>query len=269
MTTDIFACPKPIIGMIHLKPLPGSPGWSGCLDDVIGSALEDAQAIENGGMDGALIENFGDVPYVATHVGPETVAMMAVIGSEIKRNTHLPIGVNVLRNDAGAAMAIATASKASFIRVNVHVGSAWTDQGLIEGEAYHTLRFKKMLGSGVAIMADIFVKHGTPADRRSPAEVAMDTVRRGLADYLILTGSATGIPPDLSLLKEVKQSLPDFPVFLGSGLNLSNIEEMMANFDGAIVGTAIKFGHDVSNPVDVEKVRKLFQLIKPSKNGKL
>ena len=131
---------KLLIGVVHLRPLPGSPRWRSDLQAVIESAVIDARAYERGGTHALFIENFGDVPFTKGNVGPETVAAMATAGRAIRDETKLPIGFNVLRNDACAALALCAACQGDFIRVNVHTGAMLTDQGLIEGDAYETLR---------------------------------------------------------------------------------------------------------------------------------
>ena len=123
-----FASGKPLIGMVHLLPLPGSPRWSGRMDQVIERALRDADALIGAGFDGLLLENLGDTPFWPAQVEPETVAAMSVVADRLRNHSELPLGINVLRNDARAAIAIAKATDAVFIRVNVHTGAAATDR---------------------------------------------------------------------------------------------------------------------------------------------
>src|SRR5712671_3269210 len=153
---------KLLIGVVHLQPLPGSPRWRGVLSSVIQSAVADAQAYERGGAHALFIENFGDVPFTKGSVGPETIAGMTAAGRAVRQAVKLPIGFNVLRNDARAALAICAACGGSFIRVNVHTGAMLTDQGLIEGDAFHTLRFRARISPATEIFADVHVKHAVP-----------------------------------------------------------------------------------------------------------
>ena len=162
----LFRKGRPVIGMVHLLPLPGSPR-ARALGDVRAAALADARTLARGGVDAVLVENYGDVPFTGAAVEPQVVAVMSVIAAEVRAATGLPVGINVLRNDAHSAVAVALASGASFIRVNVHVGSAETDQGHIDGKAHDTLRFRKAVGAEVAIFADVFVKHARAC--RAPA----------------------------------------------------------------------------------------------------
>ncbi|MDW8367240.1 MAG: BtpA/SgcQ family protein [Abditibacteriales bacterium] len=252
----MFRSAKPLIGMVHLLPLPGSVRFAGDLDAVVQRALEDAHALAQGGADGVLVENFGDAPF-HKYVEPHTVAAMAIVVKEVVRAVNVPVGVNVLRNDAQAALAIAAAAGARFIRVNVHTGAMVTDQGIIEGCADETLRYRKMLGADVKIFADVFVKHAAPLGMQTLEQAAKDTAYRGLADALIITGAATGEAPALDDLRRVKTAVPDVPVFVGSGVNAENIGQILSIADGVIVGTSVKGEGRAENPVDVERVRRL------------
>src|SRR5256885_2562445 len=178
---------KRLIGVVHLKPLPGSPRYQGSLEQIVKLAVADAKAYETGGADAIFIENFGDVPFTKGCVGPETIAAMAVIGRVIRGAARIPIGFNVLRNDARAALALCAACGGSFIRVNVHTGAMITDQGLIEGRAYETLRYRESICPGAQIFADVHVKHAVPLGNWSIGDSARDTMERGLADALIVS----------------------------------------------------------------------------------
>src|SRR6478752_6167314 len=146
MVKDLFHKKRPLfIGVIHLKPLPGSPRWQGDLGAVIASALADAHAYERGGAQAVCIENFGDLPFTKGPVGPETIAVMAAAGCAVRKAIKLPLGFNVLRNDPLAALALCAACEGSFIRVNVHTGAMITDQGIIESNAFETLRYRQQI----------------------------------------------------------------------------------------------------------------------------
>jgi membrane complex biogenesis BtpA family protein len=242
---------RAVFGMIHLAPLPGAPLFTS-LDAAIEAALADARAIRDGGCDGFAIENYGDRPFTRGRVEAETVAAMTRVIAEVLREVQLPFGVNVLRNDALSALAIAAATGAAFIRVNVHTGAAVTDQGLIEGDAYATLRKRAALAPEVLIFADYLVKHATPLGEVS----AKDLRLRGLADALIVTGAETGAAADPSRLRELRE-LVDAPLLLGSGLTAENAATF-ADADGAIVGTSLK----TDGVVDVERVRAVVQAFK-------
>lgn len=255
--TDLFRREKVLLGMVHLLPLPGSPRWGGSLQAVLEGALEDAKALEAGGMDGCLVENYGDAPFTPGAVDPATVAAMAAVVAELRRVTALPVGVNVLKNDARAALAVASATGAGFIRVNIHVGAVVADQGIIQGDAYGTLRYRRMLSADVKIFADVLAKHGAPLAPLDVEQEARDAAYRGLADALIVSGKGTGEPTDLARLRMVRQAVPDRPVLVGSGATPETVRRLLEVADGVIVGTSIKRDGKLANPVDPARVEAL------------
>ena len=223
------------------------------MKEVRAAAIADARTLARGGVDGILVENYGDAPFTPASVEPQVIAVMAVIAAEVRAASGLPIGINVLRNDARSALAVAVASGASFIRVNVHVGAAETDQGHLDGKAFDTLRYRKALEADVAIFADVFVKHARQTDRVDLATAARDTAYRGGADALLVTGPETGAAPAAERLAEVKRAVPDRPVVVASGLTPGNAEEFL-QADGFIVGSALERGGVAGNPVDLGRV---------------
>jgi len=252
---------RPLIGMVHLLPLPGAPGWGGSMQDVLTRAVSDARAIENGGLDAIMIENYGDVPFYPGAVPPETVAALTAAASAVMEATSLPVGINVLRNDAAAALAIATAVGARFIRVNVHTGAMLTDQGWIAGQAHDTLRRRASMGSDVAILADVFVKHATPPAGMSIEEAARDTRERGKADALIVSGSGTGQPVDPERLVRVRAAAPGAPLLIGSGFTAETAATLLEHADGAIVGSAIQQDGIAGRPIDPARVAALRRVV--------
>lgn len=257
----------PLVGMVHLPPLPGSPGWAGSLDGVLERARTDARRLEEAGFDGLLLENFGDRPFHPRGVPPETVAAMAVAVERIRRATSLPVGVNVLRNDAGAALGIAAATGARFIRVNVHVGHMHTDQGILEGDAHRTLRRKRELGLETGILADVFVKHAAPPAGVALEDVARDTFHRGLADVLLVSGAGTGAAPEGATLDEVRKAVPEAPVWLASGLTPENAAELAHRAGGAIVGSAVQRHGRAAAGVDPDRAEALVSALEARRNG--
>ena len=257
---QLFGHPKPIIGVVHLLPLIGSPQSTQPFREIRTRALSDAGTLIDNGIDGVIIENYGDAPFLPDSVEPHTVAAITSIANEIReRHPHIPIGLNVLRNDAKAAMAIATVTDASFIRVNVHTGAMLTDQGVIQGKAHETLRYRSLLKSEVKIFADIAVKHAVPLAPIDILASAEDTYQRGLADALIVTGAATGKRADLDQLKTVKSAVPQASIFVGSGVTTDNLSEVLQYADGVIVGTSIKHDGVTTNAVDANRVRALIK----------
>ena len=249
---------KEIIGVVHLLALPGSPGWQGNLDEVVGHALRDAEALARGGVNAVIFENFGDVPFLTGPAPPEAVAAMAVVIDRVAKSIDVPFGVNVLRNDPIAALGLAYATGGEFIRVNVHTGVMVTDQGIIEGGAAETVRRRSGLGADVKLLADVMVKHAVPLGEQDIRDAAKAAVQRGLADALIVTGPFTGEEADMSDVRAVKEAAPEgTPVLVGSGVTEENIGAYMEWADGVIVGTSMKVGGVVSNPVDCERVARL------------
>ena len=239
-----------LIGVIHLAPLPGSPRHLLPMDEIIDRALADSDTLKNAGFDAIIVENFGDVPFHATQLPPASVASMALIVDRVRRSTNLPVGVNALRNDPRAALGIAAASGAIFIRVNIHIGATTTDQGLIQGDAAGTLQYRKLLGQRIAVLADVHVKHGTPLGESDIAQAARDTAYRGLADALIVTGTATGAPTNFEDLRSVRQAVPDRRLFVGSGATAKTVGKLLEIADGVIVGTGIKRKANPDHPID-------------------
>jgi len=261
MRTLLEARSKVLIGVIHLAPLPGSPRWGGDLDAVVRSAVKDAQSYERGGAHALEIENYGDVPFTKGSVGPETIAAMAVAGSAVRQAVRLPLGFNVLRNDALAALALCAACGGSFVRINIHTGAMLTDQGLIEGNAFETLRYRRQICPGAIIFTDIHVKHAVPLGNCSIGDSARDAVHRGLADALIISGTSTGMAADAADLERVRATCPDTKLFLGSGVTVENLPNYSTLADGFIVGSSLKIGGDISRPVDARRVVALRRAI--------
>ncbi len=255
MLKALFGRQKPLIGMVHLAPLPGSPGYGGNFKKVLQLALEDAKHLAQGGMDGLLLENLGDAPYFPRRVEAISLAAMTEAATHLRR-FGLPFGINVLRNDARGALAVAEASGASFIRVNVHVGALATDQGILQGRSHETLRLRR---GRILVFADISVKHASPLVWADPAQEAKNLLSRGLSDALIVSGRETGHPVDRNLLRAVKEASEGAPVLIGSGISAKNLPSLLEIADGAIVGTALKQIGGIQSPVDPEKVRALIR----------
>ena len=250
---------RALFGMVHLRALPGAPLFAS-LDEVIDAALTDVRALAEGGVDGYVVENFGDRPFFKNRVPAETIAAMTRVIAELARAVPLPFGVNVLRNDARAALAVAAATGAAFIRVNVHAGVFAADQGILEGEAAETMRLRAALCPNVLVFADHMVKHaaplGAPGDPQIEVQSARDLRLRALADAIVSSGAETGAPADPARLRRLREALPDTPLVVGSGLTAENAAQF-ADADAAIAGTSLKRGGAVDAPVDRERVARL------------
>ena len=265
--TELFGATPTLIGVCHLAPLPGAPRFAGGDDSadvpsggmgrVIEGAVSDACALAEGGAQAIIVENFGDAPFHGRAVPAETVAALALAVHAVRDAVGaLPVGVNVLRNDVRAALGICAATGARFVRVNVHTGAAATDQGLIEGRAAETLRERERLCPDVAILADVHVKHATPLGSESIEDAARETLGRGLADAVILTGAATGCAPDPEAVARVRRGIGDGRILVGAGLTAEDVG-LLRHADGAIVGTWLKHEGRIERAVDPARVRRL------------
>lgn len=248
---------KPLVGMLHVPALPGSPRASMSFTGIRDFVLADAAALA--GADALMIENFGDVPFYPGRVPPHTVAFLTALAMEVRARHAVPLGVNVLRNDGESAVAVAAAVGAAFIRVNVYTGARLADQGILQGAAHEITRYRRMLGSAARVWADVAVKHSAAIGERPLEDEVEDTLERGLADAVIVSGSATGKATAVEDLRRVKRAARDHPVIVGSGAGVANIAELLETADGVIVGTALKQEGRVSAPVDPARVEALLK----------
>lgn len=254
-----FGAAKPVIGMLHAPPLPGAPRFDDRREAILERVLRDAEALLAGGVHGLLLENFGDAPFYPDRVPVAVVSHLTWLACEVRRRFDTPLGINVLRNDGRAALAVAAAAGARFIRVNVLSGACVTDQGIVQGCAHELMRDRAALqADAIGVLADVRVKHSSPLGQpRDIADEVADLVERAGADALVVTGPATGRPADPADLRRVKSAAGATPVLVGSGVAPENIAELAALADGFIVGTALKRGGRVENPVDPQLVRAL------------
>lgn len=255
----LFKTPNPIVGVVHLLPLPTSPRWGGSLKAVIDRAEQEATALASGGVHGIIVENFFDAPFTKSQVDPAVVSAMTLVIDRLMNLVTLPIGINVLRNDAHSAIAIASVVKAQFIRVNVLTGVMATDQGLIEGSAHQLLRYRRELGSDVKILADVLVKHARPLSSPNLTVAVQDTIERGLADGIVLSGWATGSPPNLEDLELASAAAKGTPVFIGSGASWENVSSLMSAADGVIVSSSLKRHGRIEQPIDPNRVSQFVE----------
>jgi membrane complex biogenesis BtpA family protein len=251
---SLFPARKPLIACIHLLPLPGSPRYQGSMRAIYDTALAEVAIFQRYSIDGLIVENYRDAPFYPHSLPPETVAALTAVTREVVRVAQVPVGVNALRNDAQAALAIATATEAAFIRVNVHMGVVTSDQGIIQGMSHETLRLRAALRSSVLIFADVGVKHATPLGNRGLVLETRDLSERGLADALIVSGVWTGAetsPDDIVLVRQHTT----LPVLLGSGATPDNLHRIYDQVDGLIVGSTFKQAGQAENMVEEARVK--------------
>ncbi len=261
---DIFGKSKVLIGVIHSKPLPGSPGYEGkSIEDIYDYALTEAIAYKKGGVEGVILENHGDIPFLKPDkLGLETVATMAVMADWIRKEIVLPVGINVLANGALSALAVAKAARAQFIRVNQWVNAYIANEGFIEGLAAHATRYRALLrAKNVKIFADVHVKHGSHAitSDRTLEELVKDTEWFD-ADVLIATGERTGEPSDMDELVRIKE-ISNLPVLVGSGVDEENVRDVLSIADGCIVASSLKEDGVWWNRVDIQRVKAFVQKV--------
>lgn len=257
----LFGTTKPVIGMVHSLPLPGSPQFKHYdLEEVFAFGVDEAERLKAGGVDGLLLENAGDVPFVKEDdIGYETVTSMAILGMRIRAATGLPLGIITVANAAKASLAVAHACGASFVRVNQWANAYVANEGLIEGVAGTASRYRAWIGADdIKIFADVHVKHGSHAITadRPTREQAVDAEFFG-ADVLIASGNRTGEETTEEEVIAIRDST-SLPVVVGSGLSARNCSKLLKSADGAIVGSAFKDnGRMHGGRVDVNKVREL------------
>ena len=258
-----FGVPRPVVAMIHLPALPGAPGFAPAqgrspLATVLERVRRDARILAEEGVDGLLVENFGDAPFHPGRVPPESVAALTLAVATARDEVGgLPVGVNVLRNDARSGVGIAAATGADFLRINVHAGTMFTDQGMLQGRAWETIRERERLCPSLLLLADVEVKHAAPPPGVARSDAARDLRLRGFADVLVVSGSGTGRPTDGAVVDDVRAAVPDAPVWVGSGLSPTNARELLARAEGAIVGSALMEGGRPGGPIDPGRVRRL------------
>lgn len=260
---DCFETRQPAIGMVHLLPLPGSPGYRGNLDLIYERARDDAVALRDAGFDGMLVENFGDEPYLAGAVRLETATCMAAIAKEIAGLISVPLGINVQFNAWKDELAIAMAVQASFTRVEVFVDTSLSSLGLVPPCAAEFCRYRHDLDLSVLAFADIHTKYTRslyPSDLETSARRATEAG----ADALIVTGEATGKATPLDAVEVVK-SATSLPVLVGSGVQSLTVGAILKRADGLIVGSSIKEGKNASNPVSPSLAREFMGAVRAAR----
>jgi membrane complex biogenesis BtpA family protein len=242
-----------LVGVIHLPALPGSPRSAVDARACAESAAKDAAVLAAAGYDAIIVENFGDAPFYAGRVPPITIASMTACALAVRAAAPKPrLGINVLRNDGESALAIAVATGAAFVRINVLTGARVTDQGVIEGDAANIARQRRALGAdAVEIWADVDVKHSAPLGPPRPiAQEVEDTTKRALASAVLVTGEGTGKGVDVEKLAAVKKAAGKAPVLVASGATIATLPALAAHATGVIVGSALRPNGIPGGPID-------------------
>ena len=254
--------PRPVIGMLHAPPLPGSCDYGGDFDRVRRHVIRDADTLVSGGVDGLMLENFGDSPFYPSRVPAVTVAAMTSLATDLKSRFEVPFGINVLRNDGQSALAIAHVCGASFIRVNVLCGARVADQGLLQAIAHDLLRDRANLrAQSVQIWSDVDVKHSSALSERPLHDEVRDLIDRAKTDAVIVSGFATGQPIDPDTLRRVKLAAGQSPVIIGSGATPELVHQLIPFADALIVGSSLKTDGQARNPVDLDRVKRIVEAV--------
>jgi membrane complex biogenesis BtpA family protein len=250
----LFSSKRPIIGMIHLLPLPEAPLYQGNLDAIYERAMREAAALQSAGVDALIVENLGDEPYLPAELTPAQLALMAAITRDVIRAVSIPVGVNCQFNAWQSEIAVAHASRAAFIRVEVFVDTVLMAQGLVHPCSAQIRRYQQTLGAqNVALWADIQTKYTRNILPQTIEQSALDAQAAG-ADVLIVTGAATGKATPLDVVAQVKQ-VASIPVVVGSGTNAANVTQVLSVADGAIVGSSLKEGGRAENEVSSQAAK--------------
>ena len=251
-----------VYGVVHLQSLPGSPSNRISLDEIIDLAQEDVNNLIFGGVDGIIIENFGDTPFVKDDISKRTLASFTTVVENLSIERDIKVGINVLRNDGIAALSIAEATKSNFVRINVLNNTMFTDQGIIEGESHEINQFKSTLNNVVEIYADVFVKHAVPPPGSKIENHAAELIHRAGADVVIVTGDGTGHEINMDDLEKVRNIVPEGKLAIGSGVNAANVGAYQDIADILIIGTSFKFDNIVSKKVDINRVEEIVRKVK-------
>jgi membrane complex biogenesis BtpA family protein len=259
----LFGRPRAIIGVVHSRPLPGSPGYRGEeMEAIYDFAVQEAERYAAGGMDGIIVENHGDIPLAKPEdIGQETAATMAVMADRVRRAVDRPVGISVLANGALTATAVAKAAGAVFIRVTQWANAYVANEGIIEGAAARAKRYGAGLrAEGLKVFADVHVKHGAHAivADRSLHELTRDVEFFG-ADVVIATGQRTGDSAARDEILAIKGAT-DLPLVVGSGVNAENVADILSLCDGVIVASSLKRDGHWWNAVDPDRVKRFMDL---------
>lgn len=255
-TSSLFGTKRPIVGMVHLLALPEAPAYQGDLDVIYERALREALVLQEAGVDALMVENFGDEPYLPGELTFPQIALMAAVTREIIRAVTIPVGVNCQFNAWQSEIAIAYSSRAEFIRVEVFVDTVLMAQGQVSPCSAQIRRYQQQLGAkSVSLWADVQTKYTVNLLPQSIQQSARDAQAAG-ADALIVTGSATGQATPLEVVRQVKEVV-HLPVVVGSGTTASSVRDVLQIADGAIVGSAFKYGGKAENEVSPEAARTL------------
>ena len=266
-TEDIFGVKKPVIAMCHLWPLPGDPYYDKAsgMANVIAWAKKDLKALQDGGVDAVMFSNEFSMPYL-TKVPTVTVAGMARVIGEIMDEIRVPFGVNVLW-DPSASLDLAVTTGAKFVR-EIFSGVYASDFGLWNPNCGEIVRHQHAISAeDVKLLFNIVPEAARYLGDRDVVEIARTTVFNHRPDALCVSGLTAGSQTDASVLRRVKDVVPETPVFANTGVRMENVQEQLGIADGAVVGTTFKYDGKFENHVDVSRVKAFMDKVKAFRKG--
>lgn len=251
---SMFGTEKPVIGMLHLQPLPGDPLYypGVSVSRVIDAAKRDLEALQSGGVDGILITNELSMPY-EQHVSAVTLAAMGHVIGALAAEFSTPWGAEAIY-DGDATIELCAAVEAQFTRCNFC--GAWAgDLGLINRDFAHTMRRRAALRLDDLKMFHFITSEGEVyLNDRSTPDIADSLVFNCLPDALVIGGSAAGRGASGELADEVRARVGDVPVVCGTGCRENTVADVFSHYDGAFVGTCLKRDGKLDAPVEAERV---------------
>jgi membrane complex biogenesis BtpA family protein len=264
---EIIGTEKPVIAMCHLQALPGDPHYDTIkgMKWVVEKAREDLRALQDGGVDAVMFSNEYSLPYL-TKVKAETTTAMARVIGELRSEIKVPYGVNVLW-DPYASLDLAAATEALFIR-EIFTGVYASDFGLWDTNCGETARHKHALGADkVKLLYNIVPEAAAYLSKRDIKEVARSTVFNGEPDALCVSGLTAGSATDESVLKSVKEAVPETVVLVNTGCRTDTIRKLLSIADGAVVGTTFKYDGKFKNQVDKNRVLEFMNVVKEARTA--
>lgn len=256
---------RPVIGMVQLGALPGSSRYQGAtLEELLGPALEETRALGQVGVDALMVQNLGDLP-VDHWAAPAQIAWMTRLAAAVSEEAGLPVGLNLLENDAAAMLACATAAGLDFVRVKVFVGVMITPSGMESGAAFQAQKARSSLRATqtVAILADVHDRTGIPLGGRDLGEDIREAVDLGGADALVLTGSS--FDESIAYLEAGRRRAPGTPRVIGGGASAANIQRVFEVAEGAIVSSSLKDSGSAFGRIDPAKAREFMEAVRAAR----
>lgn len=250
-----------VIGMVHCLPLPGTAGFDGDYSKIIEHAVADAITLEKAGVNAVIVENMGDTPFTAL-LSTAQIAALSAAAYAVRQNVDIPVGIDAAFNDCKASVSIAGIADADFVRIPVFVDTVVFTDGIINPVARECIDYRKQLGlNHVKILADVQVKHAHMLLPYITVEQSAKEAADNGADGIIVTGSVIGEETPLDMITRVKKAV-NIPVLAGSGVNASNIKAQMEIADGAIIGSSLKVGGVLTNPISYDLVKEVMDGLK-------